>query len=265
MNLRKPDYVKKKYAPFLEKTLKSAVAERIAKEFPRIGGPRMQQLCAELVLEVVADHVRPFESMCTYQVLWPAISVDDPPSRAKTTRNTKLVPVVLDLVTPNDIEARIARKPRHEILQSRCIRLATQAFEQGALLSGCDLSLLLGAVDEEVSRALTDYERKTGTVVPRRATVHDVGTGMTHKTIICLKRHLDGKTSDQIARETYHSIDSVDRYLGDYDRVRHCRLQGLSPEETAFAMQKSEGLIRQYLLIDEQIEQERRHAQHQRS
>lgn len=257
MILRKPDYLKKKYAPFLEKTLKSAVAERIAAEFPRIGGPRMQQLCAELVLEVVDRHVRSRDSIRGYQLLWPAISVDDPPSRGKTTRTTRLVPVVLDLLTDDDIEAILARDPRRHTLQSRCVRLAKQAFDQGGLLSGCDLALILGATAEQVSHVLTDYEKSTGTVVPRRATVHDVGTGVTHKRIICLKRYLEGKSSDQIARETYHSIEAVDRYLGDYDRVRHCRLQGLSCAETAFAMQKSEGLVRQYLLIDDQIEKER--------
>lgn len=260
MILRKPDYIKKKYAPFLDKTLRTAIAERIAAEFPRIGGPRIQQLCADLVLEVVDRHVHPRDSIRGYQLLWPAISVDDPPSRGKTTRTTRLVPVVLDLLTDDDVEAIVGRHSRHDILQSRCLRLAKQAFDQGGLLSGCDLALILGATDAQVAHALTEYEKRTGNVVPRRATIHDVGTGVTHKRIICLKRYLEGKSSDQIARETYHSIEAVDRYLGDYDRVRHCRLQGLSCAETAFAMQKSESLVRQYLLIDDQIDKDRPHA-----
>jgi hypothetical protein len=257
MILRKPDYLKKKFAPFLEKTLENAVAHQIATEFPRIGGPRMQKLCAEIVLAVVAAHIRPAETIRCSQLLWMAISVDDPPSRGKTTRSTRHVPVTLDLITPAEIEQIIARRPKAEILEGRCVRLCIQACEQGALLSGCDLALILNLSETVISSALTGYEKRTGTVVPRRATVHDVGTGVTHKKIICRLRYLEGKSSEQIGRETFHSLDSVDRYLGDFDRVRHCRLQGLSPGETAHAMQRSEGLIRQYLSIDDEIEKER--------
>ena len=37
----KPDFIRKKFGPLREKTLRNALAHRIAKEFPRIGGPRI--------------------------------------------------------------------------------------------------------------------------------------------------------------------------------------------------------------------------------
>ena len=52
----KPDYIRNKYAPLQAKTLQNALANRVAKEFPRIGGPRIQQLCAEMILEVLSQH-----------------------------------------------------------------------------------------------------------------------------------------------------------------------------------------------------------------
>ena len=42
---------------------------------------------------------------------------------------------------------------------------------------------------------LAEHERTTHTVVPRRATLHDVGTGLTHKRIICWKREDSGDSS----------------------------------------------------------------------
>jgi hypothetical protein len=42
----------------LDKTLENALAYRIEKEFPRIGGPRIRKLCAEMILEVVHRHIR---------------------------------------------------------------------------------------------------------------------------------------------------------------------------------------------------------------
>ncbi len=45
-----PDYVRKKYGPLQDKTLRNAVAHRIHQQFPRIGGPRIRGACAVLRL-----------------------------------------------------------------------------------------------------------------------------------------------------------------------------------------------------------------------
>jgi hypothetical protein len=38
------------------------------------------------------------------QVLWLAVAVDDPPHEDKRIEDTRLVPIILDLVTPQDID-----------------------------------------------------------------------------------------------------------------------------------------------------------------
>jgi len=81
-----------------------------------------------------------------------------------------------------------------------------------------------------------------------------VGTGLTHKRIICWKRYAEGKSPDLVARETYHSLEAVDRYLGQFDRVRHCRQQGLSVEQTAFTLNCSRAWVNEYLAIDQELE-----------
>lgn len=248
-----PDYIRKKYGPLLGKTLENALAHRIAQEFPRIGGPRIRQLCAAMILEVVNDHVREADRLTHGQALWMGIHVDDPPRRHQRIAETDLVPVVLDLSTPEDIQARLDRVPPRGRLQRKAVRLCEQAYRQKALLSNCDLAELLGVEDGVIAHVLTDYERKNGKPVPRRATLHDVGTCLTHKRVICRKRYAEGKPSHQIAQETYHSLEAVDRYLGQFDRVRHCRRQGMTPEQTAYTLNCSLGLVREYLAIDEAL------------
>jgi hypothetical protein len=249
----KVDFIRKKYAPLKDKTLQNALAHRIGQEFPRIGGPRILELCAQMVLEVIADHLRPREHLRHGQALWLGYSISDPPARGKRTRDCDLVPLVLDLSAAEDIDLILKRaRPGRKLLQ-KALRLCAQAHQQGALLSNCDLAMLLNVSAERISSLLCEYERKTGTVVPRRATLHDMGSGMTHKRIICLKRYAEGKEAPQIARETYHSLEAVDRYLGQYDRVRHCRLQGLGTEETAYTLAISRSLVREYLAIDEEL------------
>jgi len=117
-----------------------------------------------------------------------------------------------------------------------------------------DLSELINMNDSWIGRILVRYERQNGTIVPRRATIHDVGTGLSHKWIICRKRYVDGKSPDQVARETYHSLDAVDRYLGQFDRVRHCHLQGLNAAETAHILNCGVSLVETYLQIDKELE-----------
>ncbi len=249
-----PDYVDKKYGPLQDKTLRNALAHRIHQQFPRIGGSRIRQLCAEMILEVFEEHVRSQDTVAHGQVLWMAVSIDDPPHRYQRIQDTDLVPVVLDLSLAEDVQRRIDRVPAGDRLLHKALRLCQQTHQQGGLLSNCDLAELLNTDDSRVANVLTEYERQTQRIVPRRATVHDVGTGLTHKAIICWKRYAEGKEAQQIAHETRHSLAAVDRYLGQYDRVRHCRKRGMNAQQIAHVLSCSVALVERYLDIDRRLE-----------
>jgi len=248
------DYVRKKFGPLREKTLQTVIAQLIAEQFPRIGGPRIQALCAEMILQRIAEVIRARDQLTHGQILWLAVDRDHRPKHRQRIRDTRLVPVILDLSTSQDVDQRIARCSVAERLTAKAVRLCQQAYEQSGLLSNCDLAELLSLDDSRVSTLLTTYEAAAEKIVPRRATLHDVGTGLTHNGLICHKRYLEGKESHVIAQETYHSLEAVDRYLAQFDRVRCCRKLGMSPEETAYTLDCSLGLVHQYLEIDQQLE-----------
>lgn len=252
-----PDFIRKKFGPLRDKTLKNAIAHRVSTEFPRIGGPRICGLCADMILEVVFEHMRPRDHVKHGQVLWMAVDVDDPPRQRQRIVNTKLVPVILDISTAEDAQRRIDRVPAPQRLLHKARRMCEQAHEQGGLLSNCDIAEMLHADASSIGKLLAEYEQRTNKLVPRRATLHDVGSGLTHKRIICWKRYVEGKNPETVARETYHCLEAVDRYLGQYDRVRHCRLEGLTPEQTAHTLNCSVALVREYLDIDDLLEKSR--------
>lgn len=253
-----PDFVRKKFAPLREKTIKNALAHRLRQDFPRLGGDRILNLCAEMILEVIEQHLRPLEQVSHGQVVWMAVSIDDPPAQGKRMTHTKLIPTVLNLSTGEDIEAILNREATSERLLHKALRLCQQAHSQGALLSNCDLAELLNRSESRMANLLAAHERKQQQIVPRRATLHDVGTGLTHKRIICWKRYAEGKSQDQIARETHHSLEAVDRYLGAFDRVRHCIEQGMSPTEIAFTLNCSLALVNQYIAINDELKTDKR-------
>ena len=182
-----------------------------------------------------------------------AVHRDHPPSRHQRIADSTLVPVVLDLSTPDDIDARIERESAKERLTRRAKRLCHQAYEQDGLLSNCDLAELLCTSDATIADALSRYEDQNDVIVPRRANLHDVGTGLTHKRIICWKFYAEGKQPAQVARETYHAIESVDRYLAAYDRVRHCRLEGMTLGEISHVLKCTVSLVKEYIEIDQML------------
>ena len=106
----RPDFVRKKFAPLRDKTLRNALAHRIATEFPRIGGPRIRNLCADMILDVVFQHLRRQDHVTHGQVLWMAVRVDAPPGHRRKIAETDLVPVLLDLSTAEDVHQRIERR-----------------------------------------------------------------------------------------------------------------------------------------------------------
>ena len=252
--INKSDSLRGGLLPLLDRTLENALAYRIEKEFPRIGGPRIRKLCAEMILEVVHRHIRAKDCVQHGQVLWAAVSRDHPPARRQRIAESEVVSVLLDLSTAEDIKARMERKPETPRKLQKALRLCRQAYEQGGVLSNLDLSELINLNDSWLGRILVRYERQNGVIVPRRATIHDVGTGLSHKWIICRKRYVEGKSPDQVARETYHSLDAVDRYLGQFDRVRHCYRQGLSAADTAHILNCGVSLVETYLQIDKELE-----------
>jgi hypothetical protein len=252
--MKPPDYQHTHFRPLLAKNLRNSLAHRIAEQFPRMGGDRIVGACADLVLEVVWAHLRPVEHLSPGQILWLAIDKDDPPRRYRKTEQTRLVPVVLTLSAPQDIEARIAGEKAAERNLNKALRMNREAYEQGGLLSNSDLAELLSASNAHISVLLAEHERKTQQTVPRRATLHDVGSALTHKGIICRKRYLEGKEPDQIARETHHSLEAVDHYLGQFDRVRACLKLGMTAHQTAHILQCSHGLVDQYVQIQHQME-----------
>jgi hypothetical protein len=249
----RPDYIRKKFGPLLDKTLENAVSACIAREFPRIGGPRIRTLCARMLLDLIDAHRPPRERIAHGQVVWMTVPLDHPPHRQQRIADINLVPVLLDLSTSDDVQRRLDRQSPGQRLLEKSLRLCRQAHAQGGLLSNCDLAELLAEDDGRIAVLLADYERRTGQLVPRRATLHDVGTALTHKRIICWKRHAEGKEPHVVAKETWHTLEAVDRYLGQYDRVRSCRLQGFTPEQTAHTLACSVGLVREYLRIDDEL------------
>jgi hypothetical protein len=229
------------------KTFRSSLCHLLQSEFPGVFGPAVTRLFSESISELYERFHPPGSRFCAGQCLWIAVAVDDPPRRHRRIEQTRLVPVVLDLVTADDVEEAVNGSVRARMRPKKVLRLFHQAFAQGGLLTEADVSLLLHVPINTVSAVVLKHEREEGETVPRRGTVHDLGRSVTHKRIICYKRLVEKKTTSQVAQETFHSPEEVEYYVQSLRRVLLCHSTGMSPEDIASATGRSLSLVREYL------------------
>jgi len=235
------------------KTFKGALCHLLHTEFPGIFGPAVTRLFADKIDELYERFHPPKSRFALGQLFWAGVAIDDPPSRNKRIEDTRLVPVVLDLVTARDIDEAKVKGMRSPTRRARIARLFHQAHEQGAVLSLADVSLMIHINYSTLSRLVLEHERETGEMVPRRGTIHDMGRSVTHKRIICYKRLVERKPTSQVARETFHGADEVEYYVQCLRRVQLCRDSGMSPEEAAQATGHSLSLVQEYLELIEEL------------
>lgn len=236
------------YRPQAAKTLRQALITFISREFPRLGGPWVVELFVDKILDMVDRYWLAKDRLKPGQTVWPAVATDERPGYRKSMAETRQVPVVITLVDQRDIAELRHGTDRRQVLKGALVRAANDAYAQGGVLTAVDLSLLFHDSDDHIAALIRQHEAETGELVPRRGNIHDLGRTVSHKALICRKAFVEGKPTHVIARETYHSPAAVDRYLLDFARVHFATVQrGMSPEDTAFAIQRPLSLVREYM------------------
>jgi hypothetical protein len=137
-----------------------------------------------------------------------------------------------------------------EMRRQRILRLLNEALAQGAVATQEDLARVLQTSVRTIKR---DFKvmLAQGLSLPTRGNLQGIGRGQTHKAQI-VGSWLAGKTFDQIAQESKHSVTSVQRYLQAFVRVVELHQRGLSIVEIALLLQIGQPLTKEYLVIYEE-------------
>ncbi len=174
---------------------------------------------------------------------WLAINKDTRP----TCENPKFIPVTLTLINGVDIEKYCNGINREEIIQDIVARLLTETYEQGGLLSMRDLSLILCYDGSYLSRLRLTYEKRMNIVLHFTGYDQDMGTAISHKTEILRKIFLEKKDPLQVARETNHSPEAVERYCLHFNKVKWCVENGMGKDEIMIVTGMRAHLVDEYL------------------
>jgi hypothetical protein len=245
------------YAPQTFKTFEGALYAFLEDECPQIGGGLIRQALAANLHGMVRRFFPSTSHLGAGQTVWPTVHKDAMGSYGKRIQDTELTPVTLDLVRPEDAADRAKGKRLRELKKEAVARLCEQADAQNGCLTSAELSILLKISMPTVGKYIAEWETERKTVLPRRGSIHDMGPTLTHKRIIIDKLFIEQKSVQQTARETFHSLHAIQRYISTFRQALMCRRKRMNTEETAFAIGRTVRLVKEYeRIMDEYAERD---------
>lgn len=235
---------------FQKRSLPDLLVRKFLTEYGYDHGPVIARAIVEDILATIEQYwperVRP------KTLLWLAVRREWR-GRRKSLQPTDLILVCLPLVADHEIELlmqpelRKNMKARRAFNRARFVRWCFQAYEQGGVLTLLDLSLMSGMSEHYVATLLREYEAEQGQIVPTRGTVHDIGRSVTHKAEV-IRRWLRHESPAAIARVLNHSQEAVDRYIGDFQKVR-LLAQKVPVADISVLTRLSPSLVREYIAL----------------
>lgn len=230
------------------KTAKNAIVQKLSQDF------NLTPIIAEAYYRQFDQYYKEHSnvSLSGGEIAYEAVAAEEP--AGKHIRLTRKLTVRLKLIDFNtDLEA-LANYGLAGLRRHRIARLTRQAYDQGALLSYEDLAMLLTTSPATVKRDIY-HLRHHGMFIMTRGMKHDMGPGLSHKTII-IDLYLKGYTFSEIELKTNHSETSVKRYLADFTQIALLYKQKFTHNQIRLISKKSDRLVREYLQIYQTYQQQ---------
>lgn len=244
-------YREKLFNPLEKKSEQQIIAQRLRQDYGLIGDKVIEILSGDLLtwlkeLKIDAQTLSPG------QTVWLAVDVSDKHHPHKRMEDTRLIPVKLTIHSHEDIDLLLTPGVTwKDIAKHRIARLLNEAYNQGGVLTQVDVGVLLSMSHQKVRRLIAEHQKETGTHLPYRGKVHDIGPAVSHKAAI-VELMVKGYATPEVAKRVNHSIESCDRYIKDYKRVVKLG-QSYSLLEISTLTGLSEGLIREYITLAEKL------------
>jgi hypothetical protein len=247
-----------RYESIPKRDFKTALIRLLETEYKVMGSHRVLVMLADDVEQLCWDYYPRQSRLQMGDIVWQTTKDDGQrPNYGKKTEDYTVQTVVLPLIRKDDVERRIFfkkgdRNSNYRHREARdielMVRLLKSAKEQGGLLSGAELSVLMNRGLTTIGKYLKAYFEKTGEVLPMKGYVLDQGSNPTHKGII-ISLYEQAISPADIVLKTGHTQDAVDRYIKAYEQA----LQLVKKKHDAISIcqitGRSMNTIRQYLRL----------------
>ena len=179
----------KYYHSAKQRFLKPALKEFFKQEFPQTFGPFIRDRVVEQILSIVNNLSIPKNTLRPGQLLWYAL---DKNTRADHP-NRKLKPVILTIISEDDCQKLAQGTTIIDIKTHAIARIMKEAYKQEALLSMRDIEIFTWHNRGALLKYRKKYEEKYQVILPHTGTLHDMGSCISHKSIIIKKILVDKK------------------------------------------------------------------------
>lgn len=216
-----------RYESIPKRSYYNSIVKKLEEEYKIIGSRKVITMIAADIVELHKEFYPDIEKRGFGQIVWQTTSsTERKPSYGKKAEDYKVKTVILPLVTKEDVENRIKSfygKDNYQKQEGRDIevmaRLVKSAYEQGGILSGAEISVMLNRSLTTVGRYMRIYHEKNKDILPTKGMLLDQGSKPTHKASI-VELYEQGYPEIDIARLTNHSIEAVGRYIRSYKNVK---------------------------------------------
>jgi hypothetical protein len=248
------------YHAATRRTFQQAIIHLLENEYKLVGSHKVIHMIADDITDLHAEYYRDAVLVGPGHIVWRG-TLDEgrKPPAGRRAEDEPTVTAVLPLITAGDIAELAQGCPKgtnactwsRERTIRRVVRLVKAGLDNPGgrlLLSLADLSLLVNRSINTVRRCVLDHFERTGELLPIKGYVLDQGSKPTHKGII-LRLYEKGVAPPDIAHITGHSLEAVDRYIKDYERVKVLLGKGLTASEVSHAIGRGLRTVLQYYEI----------------
>jgi hypothetical protein len=238
------------FSPLRDKTLASVLRHLFVTEFGYDKKVIFAEVMIERILETLETFLQPLPLLKPGQLVWMAVRRDRCKHTFESMKDTPKVPVVLDLVADEDLQALAEGKTLLNVRRGRHARLLDQALAQGGVLAQSDLSVISLASQHQVRGDIEHVQQAEDRLLPYRGSVQDIGPTLSHK--VDVARLLEGGCLEpEIGRKLspVHDLRSVERYAQTYKNVLKLLDRGLAPQEISAILSLSRRLVGSYVEI----------------
>jgi hypothetical protein len=240
--IKTPDSIKR-YDAAKHRFLRPVLINFFAREFPKLFGPVMRERIVDELIDLFEKTTPEVKRIKPGQILWNALD--------KNTRgdspNRRYITVVLSVITENDVEQLAKGVLMSVVAQNAIARMIKEAHKQGGILSSRDVGLLTLRTPSYVSRIRLKYEKEHDRLLPHTGLLHDMGSCISHKTIIIRKVVVEKKDPADVARECNHSQGAVDHYLKDFYRVKTAYKQNQDNDYVHIVTGIAKHVVKEYI------------------
>jgi hypothetical protein len=229
------------FASLTKRNFRNSLIRLLEEEYKIIGSHRILEMLADDIESLQSEFYPPHKRLRPGMICWVTTKrTTRKPSYGKRTEDYKTVTVYLPLITQEDINRRVyVRDGDRNAYYERCkerdiatmVRIIRAAWEQMGMLCQAEIAVLLNRALTTVRKYLAEYEAQhPEEALPLKGYILDQGSRPTHKGII-LTLYEQGIDPTDIANRTNHGLDSVDRYIKTYNRVKELSRKEMSREE----------------------------------